>query len=40
MVPAIGFYTYGEFCPNVKDGDCQLHNETATVTILGLPGTT
>lgn len=36
-LPAIGFYTYGEFCPNVSGAECHLHNETATVTVLGLP---
>lgn len=33
-VPAIGFYTYGEFCPSTAGTPCKLHNETATVTIL------
>lgn len=33
-VPAIGFYTYGEFCPSTNGSLCKLHNETATVTIL------
>jgi len=36
-VPAIGFYTYGEYCPAKRDSGCLLHNETATVTVIGLP---
>ncbi|MFH1118013.1 MAG: FIST N-terminal domain-containing protein [Pseudomonadota bacterium] len=34
-VPVIGFYTYGEFCPSSSRTDCRLHNETATVTVVG-----
>ncbi len=34
-VPIIGFYTYGEYCPNVSGNECKLHNETATVTVVG-----
>lgn len=33
--PIIGFYTYGEFCPPVGGTECKLHNETATVTVVG-----
>lgn len=33
--PIIGFYTYGEFCPSVGGTECKLHNETATVTVVG-----
>jgi hypothetical protein len=36
-VPITGFYTYGEFCPSKRGSVCQLHNETATVTVIGLP---
>ncbi len=36
-VPMTGFYTYGEYCPSKRDSGCQLHNETATVTVIGLP---
>lgn len=36
-VPITGFYTYGEYCPSKRDSGCQLHNETATVTVIGLP---
>ncbi|MBI5248196.1 MAG: FIST C-terminal domain-containing protein [Desulfomonile tiedjei] len=36
-VPVTGFYTYGEYCPSRRDSGCQLHNETATVTVIGLP---
>jgi hypothetical protein len=34
-VPMIGFYTYGEYCRAGADGPSFLHNETATVSILG-----
>ncbi len=34
-VPVIGFYTYGEFCPSTTGNDCRLHNETATLTVVG-----
>lgn len=37
-VPTMGFYTYGEFCPSRPGQSCELHNETATVTVLGVPG--
>ncbi len=33
--PIIGFYTYGEFCPSMGGTQCKLHNETATVTVIG-----
>lgn len=36
-VAMTGFYTYGEYCPTKRDSGCQLHNETATVTVIGLP---
>jgi len=36
-VPITGFYTYGEYCPAKRDSGCLLHNETATVTVIGLP---
>jgi hypothetical protein len=35
-VPVAGFYTYGEYCPSKRDSGCMLHNETATVTVIGL----
>jgi hypothetical protein len=34
-VPLLGFYTYGEFCPAKRGGPSLLHNETATISILG-----
>ena len=34
-VPLLGFYTYGEFCPAKHGGPCLIHNETATVSVLG-----
>ncbi len=27
-----GFYSYGEISPNVQGGNCQLHNQTMTIT--------
>lgn len=36
-VPITGFYTYGEYCPSKRGSECMLHNETATVTVVGLP---
>jgi hypothetical protein len=27
-----GFYSYGEICPTSPDADCQLHNQTMTIT--------
>ena len=29
-----GFYAYGEFGPFFTSGDCQLHNQTMSVTVL------
>ena len=34
-VPILGFYSYGEFCPTKRGRPSLLHNETATVSILG-----
>lgn len=34
-VPILGFYSYGEFCPVKCGRPSLLHNETATVSILG-----
>jgi len=36
-VTVTGFYTYGEYCPAKRGGECVIHNETATVTVIGLP---
>ena len=33
-VPTIGFYSYGEICPHGFTGDCTLHNQTMTITVL------
>jgi len=30
----IGFYSYGELCPKLSDGFCELHNQTMTITTL------
>jgi hypothetical protein len=27
-----GFYSYGEICPTAPDADCELHNQTMTIT--------
>lgn len=35
-IPMIGFYTYGEYCRARADGPSFLHNETATVSIIGI----
>jgi hypothetical protein len=29
-----GFYSYGEFSPNLKNVSCELHNQTMTITIF------
>lgn len=34
--PIVGFYTYGEYCRTRRGGPSLLHNETATVTVIGL----
>ncbi|KPM47309.1 FIST signal transduction protein [Jiulongibacter sediminis] len=31
-VPVLGFYAYGEISPFNEGGDCQLHNQTMTIT--------
>lgn len=33
-VPLLGFYTYGELAPVVKNGACRLHNKTVVVVLL------
>jgi hypothetical protein len=30
--PLTGFYSYGEICPAASSADCQLHNQTMTIT--------
>lgn len=35
-IPILGFYTYGEYCRVRSGGPCFLHNETATVSLLGI----
>jgi hypothetical protein len=32
-VPQLGFYSYGEIAPHCRSGDCDLHNQTMTMTI-------
>jgi len=29
-----GFYSYGEICPSAPQADCELHNQTMTITTL------
>ena len=33
-IPTIGFYSYGEICHQQFTGECGLHNQTMTVTLL------
>jgi hypothetical protein len=33
-IPTIGFYSYGEICHQRFTGDCSLHNQTMTVTLI------
>jgi hypothetical protein len=33
-IPMVGFYSYGEICHQQFTGDCALHNQTMTVTVL------
>ncbi len=35
-LPVIGFYTYGEFCRLRAGGPSLFHNETATVSVIGV----
>jgi hypothetical protein len=35
-VPVIGFYTYGEYCRVGCNGPSLLHNETATLSVIGI----
>lgn len=35
-IPILGFYTYGEYCRVKAGGPSFLHNETATVALLGI----
>jgi hypothetical protein len=30
----IGFYSYGELAPHALSGQCELHNQTMTITTL------
>lgn len=34
-IPLVGFYTYGEFCPNDQNTEGMFHNETFVVVLLG-----
>ncbi|MEW6348586.1 MAG: FIST N-terminal domain-containing protein [Thermodesulfobacteriota bacterium] len=35
-LPIIGFYTYGEYCRVRRGGPSLLHNETATISVIGV----
>lgn len=35
-IPIVGFYTYGEYCRVRRGGPNVLHNETATVSVIGI----
>jgi hypothetical protein len=35
-VPIMGFYTYGEFCRMQCNGPTYLHNETVTLSVIGI----
>jgi hypothetical protein len=35
-IPMIGFYTYGEFCPVGRKSSNYMHNETVTLSVLGI----
>lgn len=35
VVPILGFYTYGEYCRVKRGGPSLLHNETATLSLIG-----
>ncbi|WP_198375644.1 FIST signal transduction protein [Neoroseomonas rubea] len=32
--PILGFYSYGELSPHASGGQCELHNQTMTITLL------
>jgi hypothetical protein len=34
-VPVLGFYTFGEYCRAEQGGPNLLHNETATLSVIG-----
>jgi hypothetical protein len=34
-LPVLGFYTYGEYCRVKRNGPSLLHNETATLSVIG-----
>jgi len=36
QLPILGFYTYGEYCPVRRGGLSLLHNETATISVIGV----
>jgi hypothetical protein len=36
QVPILGFYSYGEYCPIGREASNNLHNETITLSVLGV----
>ena len=36
QVPVVGFYTYGEYSRVGCDNSSLLHNETATISVIGI----
>lgn len=34
-LPTLGFYSYGEICHHAFTKECNLHNRTMTITLLG-----
>lgn len=34
-IPTTGFYSYGEISPFAGDVNCELHNQTMTITLMG-----
>ncbi|MBL7173762.1 MAG: FIST C-terminal domain-containing protein [Desulfobacteraceae bacterium] len=35
-IPMVGFYTYGEYCRIRRHGPSLLHNETVTISVIGI----
>ena len=33
-ISQLGFYSYGEIAPHSRSGDCDLHNQTMTITVI------
>ena len=35
-IPILGFYSFGEYCPVKSGGSCYFHNESATISVIGI----